>query len=76
MADYQCPRCWTGLSFCFISAVTGNPNPPENIGASPGSAGGVGMWTLWRDLCCEGLGFVSCRGRVPVVDGGSLSRMW
>lgn len=47
---------WAEL--CLVTAVTGNPNPPENFCRR------LDLQVAWdvdlyRDLCCEGLGYVS-----------------
>jgi hypothetical protein len=58
VADYQVSTLLDWAEFCFISAVTGNPNPPENIGRRLDLQVAWDV-DLWRDLCCEGLGYVS-----------------
>jgi len=58
MADVQVSQLLDWAMLCLTTAVTGNPNPPQNFCRRLDQQV---AWDadLWTDLCCEGLGYVS-----------------
>jgi hypothetical protein len=68
VADYQVTTLLNWAMLCFTTAVTGNPNPPENIGLRLDQQV---AWDadLYTDLCCEGLGYVSFGDIFPSWEG-------
>lgn len=58
MADVQVNRLLDLALLCLTQAITGNPNPPENICRRLDLLVAHDA-DLYTDLCCEGLAYVS-----------------
>ena len=67
MADTQVNTLLDWAMLCLTAAVTGNPNPPQNLCRRLDQQV---AWDadLWTDLCCEGLGYASFGDIVPSWD--------
>ncbi len=52
------------LLLCLSQAVTGGPNPPQELCLRVGSQIAHDM-SQWEDLCCHGLGYVSLGDTFP-----------
>jgi hypothetical protein len=52
------------LLLCLSQAVTGSPNPPQDLCLRVGSQIAHDM-SQWEDLCCRGLGYVSLGDTFP-----------
>lgn len=67
MADTQVNTLLDMAMLCLTTAVTGNPNPPENFCRRLDLQVAHDA-DLWTDLCCEGLAYVSFGDIVPSWD--------
>lgn len=68
MSDYQVNTLLDVAQLCLTTALTGNPNPPNEIGRR------LDLQVAWDadlydDLCCEGLAYVSFGDIVPSWTG-------
>jgi len=63
--DQQLRVISTQLLSCLTEAVTGNPNPPANIGYRVEYTPPEELWP--EDLCCEGLAYVAYGDNWPSV---------